>query len=80
MILVWYHLPSILGCRFFILKVFLTAHHSLAQIHWNAYLVAEETGKTVPYGLLSIIKGGDKPVLEEIKMTFNFKTPFFIPL
>ena len=43
------------------------------QIHWNAYLVAEETGKTVPYGLLSIIKGGDKPVLEEIKIDPDYQ-------
>jgi len=38
------------------------------QIHWNAYLVQESTGKKCPYGLLSFIKGGDQPTLHEIKI------------
>ena len=42
------------------------------QIHWNAYLVEEVTGKKCPYGLLSFIKGGDQPSLHEIKIDRDF--------
>lgn len=43
------------------------------QIHWNAYLVEEVTGKKCPYGLLSFIKGGDQPSLHEIKIDRDFQ-------
>lgn len=38
------------------------------QLHWNAYLLEEHTGKKVPYGLLSIIKAGNEPTLHEIEI------------
>ncbi|MDA1338068.1 MAG: hypothetical protein O2871_01770 [bacterium] len=38
------------------------------QLHWNAYLIEEETKKKCPYGLLSFIKGGDQPTLHEVKI------------
>ena len=38
------------------------------QLHWNAYLIEETTGKKCPYGLLSFIKAGDQPVIHEVKI------------
>ncbi len=38
------------------------------QLHWNAYLLEENTGKKCPFGLLSIIKAGNEPTLHEIKI------------
>ena len=38
------------------------------QLHWNAYLLQEYLDRPIEYGLLSIIRGGDKPVLEEMKI------------
>jgi hypothetical protein len=43
------------------------------QIHWNAYLIEETTGKKCPYGLLSFIKAGDQPVLHEIKIDKEYQ-------
>jgi len=36
------------------------------QLHWNAYLLAEETNKPVEYGLLSILRGGNEPTFHEV--------------
>ena len=38
------------------------------QLHWNAYLLQEYLDKPVEYGLLSFIRGGDKPILEEMQI------------
>ena len=38
------------------------------QLHRNAYLLEETTGKKCPYGLLSIIRAGNEPTLHEIKI------------
>ena len=43
------------------------------QLHWNAYLLQEYLDKPVEYGLLSIIRGGDKPVLEEMKIDPSYQ-------
>jgi hypothetical protein len=42
--------------------------HYSPQLHWNAYLLEERTGKKVPYGLLSIIKAGNEPTFHEIEI------------
>lgn len=42
--------------------------HYSPQLHWNAYLLEENTGKKCPYGLLSIIRAGNEPTLHEIKI------------
>ena len=36
------------------------------QINWNAYLLSQHLGKTVRKGVLSIIRSGNEPILEEI--------------
>ena len=43
------------------------------QIHWNAYLVEEATGKECPYGLLSFVKQGEQPSLHEMKIDRDFQ-------
>ncbi len=43
------------------------------QLHWNAYLIEETTGKKCPYGLLSFIKAGDQPVIHEVKIDKEYQ-------
>lgn len=38
------------------------------QLHWNAYLLQESTGKKCSMGLLSFIRAGAEPTLHEIKI------------
>ena len=42
--------------------------HYSPQLHWNAYLLEEHTGKKCPYGLLTIIRSGNEPTLHEIEI------------
>ena len=43
------------------------------QLHWNAYLLEEHTGKPVSYGLLTIIRGGSEPTLHEVKINKDYQ-------
>lgn len=43
------------------------------QLHWNAYLLEENTGKTVPYGILSICRGGNEPTFHEVKIDKDYQ-------
>ena len=43
------------------------------QLHWNAYLLQEYLDKPVEYGLLSFIRGGDKPILEEMQIDTEYQ-------
>jgi len=47
--------------------------HYSPQLHWNAYLLEENTGKKVPYGLLTIIRAGNEPTLHEIQIDPNYQ-------
>ena len=42
--------------------------HYSPQLHWNAYLLEEHTGKKCPLGLLTIIRSGNEPTLHEIEI------------
>jgi len=50
----------------------LTRYYS-AQLHWNAYLLEEATGKTCPYGVLSFLRGGNEPVICEVKIDKKYQ-------
>tara|TARA_R100001463_G_scaffold710_2_gene3235 strand:+ start:128 stop:1063 length:936 start_codon:yes stop_codon:yes gene_type:complete len=43
------------------------------QLHWNAYLLEEHTGRPVPYGILSIIRGGNEPTFHEVKIDKDYQ-------
>ena len=43
------------------------------QLHWNAYLLEEADGLPVEFGLLSIIRAGDKPTLHEIPINKDYQ-------
>lgn len=50
----------------------LTKYYS-PQLHWNAYLLEEYLKKPVKYGLLSFIKAGEPPRLEEVKISKSYQ-------
>ena len=43
------------------------------QLHWNAFLLENYLKRPVKYGLLSFIKAGDKPLLEEMKIDKDYQ-------
>tara|TARA_B100000287_G_scaffold413576_1_gene445253 strand:+ start:2625 stop:3560 length:936 start_codon:yes stop_codon:yes gene_type:complete len=43
------------------------------QLHWNAYLLEENTGRPVPYGILSICRGGNEPTIHEVKIDKEYQ-------
>lgn len=43
------------------------------QLHWNAYLLEEHTGKKCAYGLLTIIRAGNEPTLHEVEIDPNYQ-------
>tara|TARA_Y100000592_G_scaffold82730_2_gene131742 strand:- start:397 stop:1275 length:879 start_codon:yes stop_codon:yes gene_type:complete len=47
--------------------------HYSPQLHWNAYLLEEKTGKKCPFGLLTIIRAGNEPTLHEIEIDPNYQ-------
>ncbi len=47
--------------------------HYSPQLHWNAYLIEENTGRPCPMGLLSIIRAGAEPTLHEFVIDPNYQ-------
>ena len=43
------------------------------QIHWNAYLLEEQLGKKVKYGLISLLKAGNEPKVHEIEIDTEYQ-------
>lgn len=43
------------------------------QLHWNAYLLEEHTNRSVPYGILSILRGGNEPSFHEVKIDKDYQ-------
>ena len=42
------------------------------QLHWNAFLIEEATGKTCPYGVLGIVRAGNEPVIHEVPINKKY--------
>lgn len=43
------------------------------QINWNAYILSEHLDKPVTRGVLSIIRAGNEPVIEEVAIDENYQ-------
>ena len=43
------------------------------QLNWNAYLLSEKLGKPVEKGVLSIIRAGSEPIVEEVTIDAKYQ-------
>lgn len=43
------------------------------QLNWNAYLLSEKLNKPVEIGLLSIIRAGNEPIIEEVTIDSDYQ-------
>lgn len=43
------------------------------QLQWNAYLLQEQLGKKVEYGLISLLKAGNEPKIHEIEIDADYQ-------